>query len=307
MSEAPSSLGDFFKAKAKKKIKSTNLNKETTVKPEETKKKTKPTEDDAWEEEQVVASTMKVEVAGKLMREEEKKDDEDTAAPAWGAPKAAKGSDTANVLNINEKRFPTLAKSVGSSAINVDDGSDPKVNIQTSKNVFAALEGDDEEDDDNPKRPKEINPALVTKKKGEREQVAIQREIEKVTGKETKKKSPKDEEDEDEDEKAEAPEKKKTLKKEKEAKPAEKQQADAPEEKEEDLKIPFDMVASKEKYKGRKKLPPKELPKEELEEEKENKPKKIIPAVGGGKKKKTFANFDDDDDKKKLMEAPDDW
>jgi len=312
MSEAPS-LGDFFKAKAKKKIKASNLNNATTVKPEEKKTKAKSTEDDAWEEEQVVASTMKVEVAGKLTREEEKKDDEDIAAPAWGQPKGNKDGSSGNA-NLNEKKFPTLAKSVGSSAINVDDGSDTKVNIQTSKNHFAALEGDDDEEDEGAKRPKEIKPAMVTKKKGEREKVALQREIEKVTGKETKKKASKEEDDDEDEEEAEAEDEGRKKKKEekkddkKASKPAQSSSPQKEKEEEElaeDLKIPFDMVASKEKYKGRKKLPPQPLPKEELEEEKENRPK---PAVGGGgKKKKQFANFDEDDGKKKLLTMPDDW
>ena len=59
MADAPS-LGDFFKSKGKKKIKATNLNKETAAaKPDEQKAK-KATEDDAWQEEQIVAQTMKV-------------------------------------------------------------------------------------------------------------------------------------------------------------------------------------------------------------------------------------------------------
>merc|ERR1711879_1007875 len=95
MAEAPT-LGTFFKAKAKKK--------------------TKPTEEDgAWEEEQVVATTLKVEVAGKLIKDEEKKDDEDTAAPAWG--NIAKEKKEASAASVNEKKFPTLQKAVGSSSI----------------------------------------------------------------------------------------------------------------------------------------------------------------------------------------------
>merc|ERR1719421_1169236 len=138
MAEAPS-LGDFFKAKAKKKIKASNLNKDTTTTKPEEKKVKKDKEDEVWEEEQVQAQTMKVEVAGKLMREEEKKDDEDAAAPAWKVSKDQKEG-----ASINDRKFPSLAKSVGN--INIDDGSEAKVNIATSKNLFAALEGEDQDD-----------------------------------------------------------------------------------------------------------------------------------------------------------------
>merc|ERR1711881_245054 len=106
----------------------------TTAKPDEKKAKNKSTEDDVWEEEQVVAQTMKVEVAGKLTREEQKKDEEDTTAPAWG--NASKQKETSSASHLTEKKYPTLAKSVGSSSINIDDGSDAKVNIATSKNHF---------------------------------------------------------------------------------------------------------------------------------------------------------------------------
>merc|ERR1711865_397948 len=84
--------------------------------------------------------------------------------------------------------YPTLAKSVGSSSINIDDGSDTKVNIATSKNVFAALEGEDDDDGEGKKRPTEIKPAMVTKKKGEREKVALQREVDKYSVKKDGKK-----------------------------------------------------------------------------------------------------------------------
>lgn len=310
MAEAPS-LGDFFKAKSKKKVKASNLNKAEEKKVED-KKKVKATEDDAWEEEQVVASTMKVEVAGKLMREEEKKDDEDTTAPAWG--NVSKQKDSASAPGINERRFPTLAKSNASSAINVDDGSDAKVNIATSKNVFAALEGEDEEDGGS-KRPKEIKPAMVTKKKGEREKVALQREIDKFSAPAGKKKAkePRDEDDEDEesDEDAEAEEEEAPVeeeaakvpeKKEKKAKkPVEEEEEEEEEEAkdiQEDLKMQVNLADSKEKYKGRKKMPSKSLPREELEEEKENKPKQ---QQASGKKKK----FVQEETEKKIAYA--DW
>jgi len=306
---AAPSLGDFFKSKSKKKVKASNLNKDTTTaKPEETKKKTGNKEDEAWEEEKVEASTMQVAVAGKLMREEEKKDDDDTSAPAWGDLRKNASSNA----QINEKRYPTLAKSV--AAINVDDGSDNRVNIQTSKNHFAALEGNaDSDDDDRKKGPKNIAPAMVSKKKGEFAKAAVQREVEKVK-KDAKKKAKKEgdeeeqdeEEDEEEDEAEEQVEeeartskKKPSEKKEKNAetkKPAEEEADDLAE----DLKIQVDLVASKEKYKGRKKLPAADLPVEELEENKENKQKQNTQPAGG-KKKKMFIEEDTD---KKLSYAP---
>jgi len=298
MTEAPS-LGDFFKSKGKKKIKATNLNKETAgTKPEDQKTK-KATEDDAWQEEQIVAQTMKVEVVGKLMREEEKKDDEDSAAPAWGAPK----KEGASRNDLSDKKYPSLAKSV--AAINIDDGSDAKVNIATSKNVFAALEGDDEEDESGSKRPKAINSSHVSKKKGEFEKVALQREVNKYA-KEKKKKAQKaggsgEEDDEDEDEESEdevaevtvveeKPREKKEKKKEAKQE-VEEAVAEAKEEIEEDLKIQPDLVAAKEKYKGRKKMPVTDLSREEMQEQKENKPAN---QQSGGKKKKFVAEEETD-------------
>jgi len=316
MADAPS-LGDFFKSKGKKKIKASNLNNATTTKTEETKGPKKSAEDDVWEEEQVVAATMKVEVAGKLMREEVK-EEEDTSAPAWGnVGKEKKARETSRQEEINEKRFPTLAKSLGSSAINIDDGSDAKINIATSKNHFAALEGDDGSDaeDTKDKRPKSIKAAMISKKKGEFEKVALQREVDKYAKKDTKKKDKRkedgeDDDDEDEDEedeeeeaaapvveeegrKKKAPEKKKEDKEVK--KPAEEEED---EDKAEDLKIQPDLVASKDKYKGRKKLSPADLPRSEMREEKENKPvnqpsgkKKKFVAVEETEKKIAYADW----------------
>lgn len=320
------SLTDFFKTKGKKKIKASNLNKDTTTtKTEETKKKTKATEDDAWEEEEVVGSTMKVEIAGKLMREEEeKKDEDDTAAPAWGdLRKQAKESGDGKNLGW-DKKYPALQKSMISTSINIDDGSESKVNISTSKNAFSALEGDEFSDDDKPKRPKEIKPAMVSKKKGEFTKVAVERELKKYApSKEEKKKAAKEgdeeEEDDDEEEAAEAeeeegetapveeevrkkksPEKKEEKKDEK--KDDKKAKKPAPEDDQEnlaeDLKIQVDLVASKEKYKGRKKLPRVELPREEEKEEKEEKRQNNT-----GKKKKMCLEEETD---KKLAYAPDD-
>jgi len=165
--------------KTKKKIKGSNLNKATEPQAEEPKKatKAKSADDEGWQEEEVVQQTMKVEAAGKLVREEEKAEDQqDIAAPAWGNLKIKDNKD------LNDRKFPSLAKSVQSSAINLEDTSG-KVNISTSKNMFANLENDDPDDDDGPKRPKEIKPAMVTKKKGERAQDAIQREVGKYKDK----------------------------------------------------------------------------------------------------------------------------
>merc|ERR1711972_190869 len=312
--------------KGKKKIKASNLNKDTTTaKPEETKANKKSTEDDAWEEEEVKASTIKgVESAGTLKKEAEIKDAEDTAAPAWGPLKTSK--ELSNT-GINEKKYPTLQKAVGSSSININD--EPKVNIATSKNVFAALEtGEDDDEEQSTKRPNQINAIMVSKKKGEREKEAVEREVKKYTGsaKESKKDANKkathnedeDEEEDDDDEEEEGedpdgpaavgevkkkkqPEKKDTGKDEKKAKKEVLEERN--EEIEEDLQIVFDTEASKAKYKGRKKLSPKEIPPEELEEEKENRPKAQA-KVTSGKKKKFMA---EEEQEKKIMYMPDDW
>lgn len=297
-------MGDFFAKKNKKKIVGSNLNKSSvTVKPEAKKTKAKDAEEDGWEEEQVVAATMKVEVAGQLTRDEEKKEQEDTAAPAWGK---AKQVDSQKRMDLTDKKYPTLAKSVQSSSISIDDGSDPKVNIATSKNVFAALEKEEEDDEANTKRPKEIKPAMVQKKKGEREKAAIQREVEKYCGKkEQGKKDKKAEDDDDEeddeadDDEPEEPKEEAKPKRKEEKKEEKKASSKAPEpekEVEDDCKIVADLVAAKAKYQGRKKLPPKELSASELAEEKEN--QKPPP-----QKKKKWANFDEDyDDKARRLE-----
>jgi len=288
MAEAPS-LGDFFAKKTKKKIKGSNLNKATDTPAEEPKKATKSKggDDEGWQEEEVVQQTMKVEAAGKLVREEEKAEDQqDSAAPAWGHLKIKDNKD------LNDRKFPSLAKSVQSSAINLEDTSG-KVNISTSKNMFANLENDDPDEDEGPKRPKEIKPAMVTKKKGERAQDAIQREVGKY--KEKKDTKAGDNED-DEDEEAEEKEKEVKPKKVAKAKVAEASKSEEPEAEEqaEDVKIVPDLAAAKAKYAHRKKLPVVELPREELEEEKENKP---VQQPKGGKKKK-FANIEEETDKK---------
>eukprot|EP00933_Yihiella_yeosuensis_P084020 TRINITY_DN98346_c0_g1_i1.p1 TRINITY_DN98346_c0_g1~~TRINITY_DN98346_c0_g1_i1.p1 ORF type:complete len:289 (+),score=125.35 TRINITY_DN98346_c0_g1_i1:96-962(+) len=283
MSEAvPPSLGDFFGKKAKKKIKGTNLNNATvTGKPEEKKVAAKKSaEEDGWQEDEVVAATMKVEAAGKLTREEEKPETEDTSAPAWGNVRTKDNQ-------LNDRRFPTLAKSVQSSNISLEDNSG-KVNISTSKNMFANLEDDDGSDDDKPRRPNKIAPAMVTKKKGEMTKDAVSREVGKFGGKDDKDKA----DDTEEKERKEVKPKKAKAKLvyDNDTKEAKK------EELEEDAKIEADPVASKAKYKGRKKLDRQDLPAKELLEEKENRP------VPGGKSKKKFANLDDEDDGKKKLQ-----
>lgn len=205
MADAPGSLGDFFAKKKKKTIKGSNLNIETAnVKVEEKKSKSAEKEEEGWEDEQIIAPTMNVGVAGKLTKEDDKKEEEDFVAPAWGKPSNKKQSEGVRE-GLNEKKFPTLAKAVGASSnINIDDGSEPKVNIKTTKNAFAAL-NDERDDDEGPKRPKEIKPAMVQKVKGEREKEAIQREVEKYSVKKDEdkkkkagvKKKKEDEEDEE--------------------------------------------------------------------------------------------------------------
>jgi len=308
MADAPS-LGDFFAKKQKKKIKASNLNVVATTKPDSTKKpKSKDAEAEGWQEEEVVAATMKVEVAGKLTREEEKKEEEDTAGHAWGSVKAKSESSQ----GLSDRKFPTLAKSVRTSTnINIDDGSQPTVNIATSKNVFAALENE-EDDDGEVLRPKEIKPAMVQKKKGEREKVAIQREVDKYiptkeVGKKEKKGEEDDEDEEEEDEDAEEQQQEEVEERKPEVKKKKKPEAAKEPEKEEepeeeaaeDLQIVADLDAAKAKYTGRKKpFPSQPLPKSELEEEKENKP-----VVQSKKKKMAFMDFDDK--KSKLQYA--DW
>lgn len=285
---APAGLGDFFKAKAKKKIKGSNLNNSAAPKVEAKKPGKKDAEEEGWEEEQVAIPNLKVEVAGKLTRDEDKKEEEDSSAPAWNIKNKGDKSD------LSDKKFPTLAKSIQqSSNINIDDGSDPKINIQTSKNAFSALEGAHDSDEDGPKRPKEIKPWQVQKKKGEFEKVAIAREkdkygVKKEENKASKKKKNDEDDDDDEEEEDESEEEvavvtKTEAKKKKKATKEEKEEPEEPaEEKAEDLMIQPDLVAAKAKYAHRRKLPKVDLPQEELEEEKENKP---VPQGKKGKKK----------------------
>merc|ERR1719183_489335 len=89
-----------------------------------------------------------------------------------------------------------------SSNINIDDGRDAKINIETSKNLFSVLETGHDSDDDSPKRPKEIKPAMVQKKKGETQKDAVAREVKKYATSEKeheKKKKKQDDDEESED------------------------------------------------------------------------------------------------------------
>merc|ERR1712107_9915 len=105
--------------------------------------------------EQVVVATLKVESAGKLVREEDTIEEENSGARAWGRAPAKKGGNN----DINERKFPTLSASLKkmgiSSNIDIDDGSNAKINIETSNNKFEAIE-DSEEDEPGEKRPTHI-------------------------------------------------------------------------------------------------------------------------------------------------------
>jgi len=308
MADAPASLGDFFAKKAKKKIKGANMNNESTTKADEevnTKKKKNKAEDE-WEEEQVVETTMNVAAVGRLTREdEEKDDDEESKRKAWGGAGKVKAS---AAQPLNEKRFPTLAKSVigPSSNINIDDGSGGAINIKTSKNVYAALADENDEDEGISKRPKHIKPAMVSKVKGEFESVAIKREVDKYTKSDKPKKKGKkeqensDDEEEDEEEEAAAAEEEENVKRPSKPKKKVKEAEEEVEEKEiaEDCKIAPDEKASRAKYIGKAKLETKSLPKRELEVEKKA-------PVTISKKKKKFMEDQEADAPKKMLVA--DW
>eukprot|EP00929_Paragymnodinium_shiwhaense_P024734 TRINITY_DN15132_c0_g1_i2.p2 TRINITY_DN15132_c0_g1~~TRINITY_DN15132_c0_g1_i2.p2 ORF type:complete len:319 (+),score=195.45 TRINITY_DN15132_c0_g1_i2:110-1066(+) len=314
---AEMSLGDFFSQKKKPKKMGSNLNNQSAANKPDSKKTKKEGEEDGWEEQDVVAATLKVEVAGKLTRDDDKKEDEGAGKAAWGQTKQKANTD------LNERKFPSLAKSIQSSNIALD-GGEKKINIETSKNLFSALDNEEDDDDDGPKRPKEIKPAMVTKKKGEFEKAAIQREVDKYKGKDapekkSKKKAAKDEdeeEDDDDDEEEEEAEQVQTKEKKKVAKKQPLQKAQQAEEEEEekelaeDLKIVPDLEAAKAKYEGRRKLEPVPLKKSELEAEKENRPAAKANAGGGaGKKGKKKGGYVDEEElySKKLMvlEDPD--
>merc|ERR1712086_709678 len=164
--------------KTKKKIKASNLNTvATAATPEEKKPKKTDKDEDAWEEEQVIASTItRIEVVGNLKRDDDKQVEEESTAPAWGNVKTSSTFHGPGGV-FKDKQHPSLAKSIQSSYINIDDGRDNTVNIKTSKNAFAAL--DDEDGEVQAQRPKVISAAKVHKAQGERETVALQREVDK--------------------------------------------------------------------------------------------------------------------------------
>mmetsp|Transcript_7882 Transcript_7882/g.18426 ORF Transcript_7882/g.18426 Transcript_7882/m.18426 type:complete len:303 (-) Transcript_7882:91-999(-) len=296
---ADAALDDFFAKKTKKKIKGSNLNVAAAAPKAEPKKKAKDAEEDGWEEETVIPQTIKTEAAGKLTRDEDKKEEDDSSAPAWGS--VPKKYEQQHRDPREERKFPSLAKSVQSTNIQVDDGQGPKVNISTSKNIFAALEGE-EDDEEGGKRPKEIQPAKVQKKKGEREKEAVQREIDKWGGSKEKgdKKDRKDAKDDDEDEEddderedsAPAQEPAGGKKSKAEVKSVKSTEPEVEEETPEDLLIKLDPAKVASKYNSRRRLEPKTLPDEEMQAEKENRPAKG-PA---GKKKKVF----EEEEEKKL-------
>merc|ERR1712039_522297 len=228
----------------------------------------KDQEEEGWQEEQVVATTLKVEVAGNLKREDDKKEDEGEQRAAWGA---ARKQGIARDER-DEKRFPTLQGAQSNIKIGAEEG---KINIAVSKNAFQNLENSDDEDSDaEKKKPTKIVPAMVQKKRGETEKAAVQREVAKYAGEKSKKKKKKDKDDdeeeseEDEDSDSEEEEQKskaaaakadaaQARKKEQDAKKAAAKKASSvekeEEEDEEDCKIQVDLVKSKAKYDGRKK------------------------------------------------------
>eukprot|EP00443_Scrippsiella_acuminata_P045149 CAMPEP_0115289250 /NCGR_PEP_ID=MMETSP0270-20121206/63407_1 /TAXON_ID=71861 /ORGANISM="Scrippsiella trochoidea, Strain CCMP3099" /LENGTH=317 /DNA_ID=CAMNT_0002706413 /DNA_START=56 /DNA_END=1009 /DNA_ORIENTATION=+ len=316
MTDAPGSLGDFFAKKKKKNIKPTNLNNEAAnPRIEEKRKPTKDKEEEGWEDEQIAVPTMKVEVAGKLTKEDEKKDEEDTAAPAWRIR-----GDASRNNDLSDKKYPTLAKAVRqSSNINIDDGSDPHLNIKTTKNAFAALHENDDSGEEGPRRPKEIKPAMVQKRQGERASIAIQREVDKYAGpvddhkkkKEGKKKKEAEEEEEEDEEEEPVDGVEEKKKKNKEDKKQDRVKGPTRDEEVEsvevmeDVKIQPDLEASRKKYQGRQKLSKKELPASELEVEKENRPPKAQQAASGGKKSKKKMYVEEEFEKPRLLVA--DW
>merc|ERR1712216_595637 len=123
----------------KKKIKpAANLNNSanTTAKAEAKRPDKKDNEDDNWEEEQVVAPTMKVEVAGKLTHEEKKEEDDTEGKVAWN-----KKTSEVTLNEKDQRKYPSLAKSMQhTSAVAAHNaiGDDHK-GIETSKNAFAAI------------------------------------------------------------------------------------------------------------------------------------------------------------------------
>jgi len=284
---APSSLDSFFAKKKKKNVKSTNLNHDTVLAKEEKKKVVKNKDEEEWEDEQEMAAPiMQVQVAGMLNKEEDTIQ-EQSAGAAWRKQKKPETRD------LNDKKFPTLAKAIQSSNINIDDGSNPNINIKTNKNVFAALEDEDGSEDEIKKRPKEIKPAMVKKQRGEMQSQAVQREVSRYVKDEKPKRS---EESEEEEEAGRQSRRQEKLAEKAKSKAKGVVQEEEPEEVADDVKIEADEKASRAKYVGRAKLPTLLLPRKELQEAK---PIKAQPAG----KKKRFC--EDEKEKPKLLVA--DW
>lgn len=287
-------MGDMFKKAGKKKIKASNLNNVAAAPAAKSEAKPKgKEEEDGWADEQVAATSLKIEAAGKLTKDEDKKEqEEEPAAPVWNVRKKADTDERKDPRD--ERRFPSLAKAVQPGGIHTVEA--PKSAISTSKNHFAALDNEPDEDE----KKKEVKQVLVQKKKGELEKTAIQREADKQKAKKS------EGGDEPAAAAAEAPverERKAPEKKIKEPKKAEQEKEGREEEVEEDLKITVDREKSKAKYQDRKKLPKKELPASEYKEN-------VAPAAKQSSKKKSqkwSAMEDDDDDGPKLQAMPDDW
>jgi len=172
------------------------------------------------------------------------------------------------------------------------DGSDTKGQLGTAKNHFSALGGNEDSDDD---EKRHVKPAMVQKKKGEK----INPNGEKIKDEGG---SEEDEPEVDEEAKAADAEARRKRKAEEATKKAEGRKAaevveDAQEaaEVDEDLKIVPDPVAAKQKYEHRKKLEPKDLPREEMEAQKEN--KKPVQQ----KKKKNYVDEEEEYDKSKKL------
>jgi len=288
---AAPSLSDFF-SKKKKKIATTNLNKDTTTsKPEASKPKKKDAEDSEWQhDEEIVATTLKVDAAKNLASLNDGKDEEDASAPAWSNIKKEK-KETAG--HLKPHMYPSLARSmIHKHAVGVHDDDIPAKGM-TAKNAFSALGGGaDDSDDEGRQTHKPVT--ANRKQKGEMERKAVEKD---KGGSKASRESAADDDDEPQDAREgsgddspkEKPKKKVGSVKSKAQAAAE---ADD-EEKAVDLLIEVDLKAAEAKYVGRRKLPVKAIPSENLEEEKVSK----APVAAKGGRKKAFKNFDDEDDK----------
>lgn len=137
------SLEDFLKKKQAKKVKGANLNiapKEDT----EVKKSLKPDEkEQEWINDDAEAKVIKVgQELGQLVKEESDAESDSAAAPAWGKVKAEKKEE-----NVNERKFPSLAKAgsvLSATMLRNEQVSNSKV--ETHKNKFDNLASDEEEE-----------------------------------------------------------------------------------------------------------------------------------------------------------------